>query len=108
MLTNSWGYKVQYDNCSYYFSIASFKVAKRIDVKSSHYKKVMLVCLMTDVNWTYCDDFTMFTNIKSLCWTSEVNIMLYVKYTSIKIRNKFQGWGVKAGCSIYNKCNQWF
>ena len=38
-----------------------------------------------DVNQNYCDDhFTIYTNIKSLCCTSEANIMLYVNYISIK------------------------
>ena len=46
------------------------KVAKRVDLKSSHYKKQNLehACVVTDVKQTYCgDDFTMYTNIKSCC-----------------------------------------
>ena len=38
-----------------------------------------------DVNQTYRGDhFTMYTNIESLCFTLEINIMLYVNYTSIE------------------------
>ena len=34
---------------------------------------------------TYCGDyFTMYTNVKSLDSTPEINIILYVNYTSIK------------------------
>ena len=35
---------------------------------------------------TYCGDyFTIYTNIKSLCYTSETNIMIiYVNYTAIE------------------------
>ena len=40
-----------------------------------------------NVNQTYCGDhFTIYTNIESLCHTTETNIMLYVYYTPIKIR----------------------
>ena len=38
--------------------------------------------MVTDFNWIYCGKhFVMYTNIKSLCCTSETNIMLYVNYT---------------------------
>ena len=30
--------------------------------------------MVTDVNETYCDHFTMYTNIESLCCTPETNI----------------------------------
>ena len=40
---------------------------------------------MIDVNQTYSDDhFIIYTNIKSLCYTPEANITLYVNYISIK------------------------
>lgn len=35
-----------------------------------------------DINWTYCDHFVIYSNIK-LCCTHETNIT-YVNYTSIK------------------------
>ena len=44
--------------------------------------------MVTDVNQTYCGDFTIYTNIKSLCCTPETNIMLDVNYTSIKKKKK--------------------
>ena len=38
------------------------------------------------VKQTYCgDNFTIYTNIKSLQCTLKINVMLYVKYTLIKI-----------------------
>ena len=41
--------------------------------------------MVTDGNQTYCGDhFPVYTNIKSLCWTPEIYIMLYANYTSIK------------------------
>ena len=41
--------------------------------------------MVKDVNKTYCGShFTIYTNIKSLCYIPETNIMLYVNYTSIK------------------------
>lgn len=39
--------------------------------------------MVTSVNKTYCGDhLTIYTNVKSLCYASENN-MLYVNYTSI-------------------------
>ena len=40
---------------------------------------------MTDVNWTYYGDyFAIYTNIKSSCYTTETDMMLYVNYTLVK------------------------
>ena len=40
---------------------------------------------MIDVNSTYSDHhFIIYTNVKSLCYSPEANIMLYVNYISIK------------------------
>lgn len=39
---------------------------------------------MTDGNQTYCDQFVVYTSIKSLFCTPESNVMLYVNYASIK------------------------
>ena len=37
--------------------------------------------MVTDGKQTYCSDHcVMYANIKSSCWTSETNIMLYVNY----------------------------
>ena len=38
-----------------------------------------------DDNWT-CDHLVMYKSIKSTCCTPETNIILYVKYNSIKKR----------------------
>ena len=38
----------------------------------------------TDVNKTYCGDFTIYTHMEPLCCTPETNTILYVNYTSIK------------------------
>ena len=36
-----------------------------------------------DGHWTYCGDhFTVYTNIKSQCCTTETNMILYVNYTA--------------------------
>lgn len=41
--------------------------------------------MMTDGNQIYGgDNFVMYKNIKSLCCTLEINIILYISYTSIK------------------------
>ena len=39
---------------------------------------------LTDSYQTYRDQFIMYINAKSLCCTPEINIILYVNYTSIK------------------------
>ena len=38
----------------------------------------------------WCDHFTIYTNIKSFCCTSETNRTLYVNYTSIKKEGNFR------------------
>ena len=39
--------------------------------------------MVTNVNWTYCGDyFAVYTDIKSLYYTPETNILLYISYTS--------------------------
>lgn len=41
--------------------------------------------MVMDVNQTYYDDnYTGYTNIQSLCYTNETNIMLYLNFISIK------------------------
>lgn len=41
--------------------------------------------MVMDVNYAYRGDhFTINTNIKSLCYTPEIHIMLHVDYISIK------------------------
>ena len=43
-------------------------------------------CMVVGVNWIYGDNyFTVYTSIESLCCTLETNIMLDVKYISIKM-----------------------
>ena len=44
-----------------------------------------------DINQTYCGDhFTIYTNIKSLYYTPETNIILYANYTSIKNKTEYR------------------
>ena len=44
---------------------------------------------VTDVNYTYCGDhFAIHTNSKSLFCTPEINIVLYVDYTSLKKKKR--------------------
>lgn len=39
--------------------------------------------MVTNVNWAYCGDhYAVYTDIKSLYYTSETNILLYISYTS--------------------------
>ena len=40
--------------------------------------------MVTDGNWTCGDYFIMYNNIESLCHIPKTNIILYVKYNSIK------------------------
>ena len=65
--SKSWGYNVQHGDYSYY-CIAYLKVVKREDVKhSQHKKKILKLCMLMDVNETYCGDhFAMYINIKAL------------------------------------------
>lgn len=49
---------------------------------------MMLLCMVTDVNETSCGNhFPMYTNIESMCYIPETNIMLKVNYTVIKNKN---------------------
>ena len=43
--------------------------------------------MLADVN--YCDNFAIYTNIDSLWFTRETNLMYYVNYTSIKKNERF-------------------
>ena len=40
--------------------------------------------MVRSINETYCDYSAIYTNIESLCYTPETDIMFYVNYTSIK------------------------
>lgn len=52
--------------------------------------------MVTDVNQTHCgNDFTIYTNIKISCYTSETKVMLYVSYISIKIKNNNKLYNTK-------------
>ena len=43
------------------------KVAKRVNLKSSHHKKKICNCLLMGVNYAYCGDhFMIYTNVKAL------------------------------------------
>ena len=64
------------------------KVAEREDLKSSQHKKKrkQIVTMYGDgcqLNLSG-DHFVMYTNIKSLCCTPEINRMLHINYTLIK------------------------
>ena len=56
--------------------------AVKADLKSSYHKKNRFVAMCGDGR---SDHFPIHTNIKSLCCTPHINIMLYVTYISIKI-----------------------
>lgn len=50
---------------------------------------IVLVCMVADGDSTYCgDQFTAYTNVESLCWIHETNIILHVNYTSIKKKER--------------------
>ena len=81
----SWGCNVQHGGYSLQYYIAYLKVAKKVNLKSSHHKKKI------SYGWwwilTYCGDhFTAYTYIKSLHCTPKTNAMFYVNY--ILISNK--------------------
>ena len=62
------------------------KVAKRLDLKSSHHKKKNSVTKygnrwQIDLLWW---SFWKYTNIELLCCAPETNIMLYVNYNQLK------------------------
>ena len=52
-ISKSCGCDVQHGDYSY---IICLKMAKKIDLKSSHCKKKSCDCVVMNVNWTYCDD----------------------------------------------------
>ena len=58
------------------------KVAERVDFKISYHKKKNSVIMVMNVKQTYGDQFTIYTNIKSLCCTPETNTMLCTNQTS--------------------------
>ena len=61
---------------------------------------------MMDVNWTYESDyFAIYTNIRSLCYTPETNIMLYQSYLNLK--NKTEIARNKAENKTLNTISAW-
>lgn len=40
--------------------------------------------MVMDINETYCNHFTIYPYLESICYTTETNIMLYVDYISMK------------------------
>lgn len=40
--------------------------------------------MLTDGDYTYSRDLAMYITVKSLCCTSEINVVLYINYISIK------------------------
>ena len=62
-------------------SVLVFKVPRK---KAFSPKAFVWLCMVVDVNQTPCGDhFAIYTNIRSLCWIPENNIMSYANYTSI-------------------------
>ena len=56
-----------------------------MDLESSCQKKKIITIMVIDINWIYCgDDFTICTNIESLYFLPETNIMLYQLYINFK------------------------
>ena len=47
------------------------------------------------VDGTYCDHFTIYTNIESLCCIPETNVMLYANHISIKEKPTPSGFKFK-------------
>ena len=61
-------------------------VATRVNLKSSHRKKetFLKLCVVMNVNY-YCGaHFVMYTDVKPLCLTPEMNTVLFVNYISVK------------------------
>ena len=59
-------------------------VATRVNLKSSHRKKetFLKLCVVMNVNY-YCGaHFVMYTDVKPLCLTPEMNTVLFVNYLS--------------------------
>ena len=58
-------------------------------LESSHDKKTIFLTIMViDVNWTYCGDhYTIYTNIKTLHCTPDINVMLWQLYLNKKTEN---------------------
>ena len=84
-MNKSWGCNVQLIK-----PLACLKVAKRVDLKGSHYMKKKKEMMLKNVNYVYCGDhFAKHTNTELLCCTLETNTMLDVNSTSIrKIKEK--------------------
>jgi len=60
-----------------------------------------------DVHWTYYSDyFAIYTNIRSLCYTQETNIMLYQSYLNLKKKKKRIGRN-KAENKTLNTISAW-
>ena len=48
------------------YCIAYLKVAKRVDLKSSHHKKNIATYMVMNINWTYCGHhFTTYISISN-------------------------------------------
>lgn len=44
--------------------------------------------MIMDGDWAYCNHFTAYTSVESLCCTLETNLMLYVNYTIKKEKKR--------------------
>ena len=48
----------------------------RVYIKSSHHTQKAKVCVVMDINKSYCGDhFSTYTNIKLLCYIPETNVI---------------------------------
>ena len=67
---------------------SSYKIDKSwYKVQHGEYSHNTVLTMVTDGNQTYCSgSFAIYSNVKSLCYTLETNIIWYVDYTSIKIK----------------------
>ena len=56
-------------------------------------KNILKHCMMIGINYSsHSNHFVMYINVKSLCGTLEINIILYVN--DISIKNEIKNWGL--------------
>lgn len=81
--------------------IGSYKEVLKLKVLITREKKMQL-CMVTDINQTYCCEHSAVYTIKSLCQTPETN-MSYVSYILIKKKKEEKRRIWVTGCHRYGQ-----
>ena len=86
-----------------------WKLFKRVDLKSSHYKKKIVTMYDVDINWTFIVIILQYIPIRSLCCTLETNPICRL-YLNLKRLQKAKTNGkilMNVATSVIEKIRKW-